>query len=179
MRTYIGIYGNIQLPKGYCPRCKMSAFIIDGKLQCCAKPSGSSPKRFKRESQPAHHRKPVPRKIKRELLKMQDHRCFYCEREFETCVYRGNKVFRLRIDWDHMVPFAYSQNNYPWNYVAACHVCNRLKSSLCFRSIDEAKVYLANRWKEKGYSDMPPEKFLDKGTPIPGEYHAVNYASRP
>jgi hypothetical protein len=50
-----------------------------------------------------------------------------------------------------MVPYAYSQDNGTPNFVAACHVCNGLKSAKMFRTIDEARGYLASKRAAKGY----------------------------
>jgi hypothetical protein len=80
--------------------------------------------------------------------------CFYCDRRFGATVFRAGKPIALRINWDHVNPYAYSLNNHDQNFVAACHVCNGIKSSLIFRSTDEAKTHIAGRWQDKGYTDV-------------------------
>lgn len=85
----------------------------------------------------------------------------------------------LQVNWDHKVPFAYSQNNGNQNFVAACQICNRLKSRIMFNSLEEARVYLYYKQIEKGYSlvspvlgELHPEetlaKILQPEVPSPG-----------
>jgi len=66
-------------------------------------------------------------------------------------------VVSLRINFDHVVPFAYSQNNYRHNFVAACHICNSIKSSMMFNTLDEARAYIVATWVVKGIRDDLPE----------------------
>lgn len=87
-------------------------------------------------------------------LEAQDWRCFYCERGFGAKVWRGSNFIELRVEWDHMVPYSFNQNNGASNFVAACRVCNALKSDRMFQSVDAAKVYLNAAWKEKGYEEL-------------------------
>ncbi len=90
---------------------------------------------------------------KRELRELQENCCFYCGRRFGSWVYRGFKLVWLRVHFDHVVAYAYSRNNYPDNFVAACHICNGLKGSKLFETVDEAKAYLLQRWEKKGIRD--------------------------
>jgi len=153
VQTYVALYGNVAIPKAYCDRCRRAAWVLHGRLACCGWPILIAPDRFKRESEPVQKRKLPPRADRELQLARQGHRCFYCDRSFGTYVFRGASVrpIRLRPEWDHMVPFAYSQNNQMVNFVAACHVCNRLKSDHCFQTIDDAKLYLLRAWETKGY----------------------------
>ena len=89
-----------------------------------------------------------------QILTAQENRCFYCARTFGVRIARGSRDVILRCEWDHQVPYAYAQNNMPENFVAACHVCNALKSSFLFRTVDEAQTFLALRWPAKGYGDI-------------------------
>lgn len=103
-------------------------------------------------------------------LEDQDYRCFYCFRRFGSTVFRdrtkghrlATRVFgesvgfepnriRLQLNWDHLIPWDYSRNNQNRNFVAACHVCNGIKRDLIFDTEAEARLYVAQRWTEKGY----------------------------
>lgn len=148
----MAIYGNVIIPKSYCDDCKGYYFVINGQLACCGKRPFSTPFFYKRESEPVQHRKTPGRKMKQLILNQQDNRCFYCEQTFGSTVERKGKQLTLRIHWDHQIPYAYAQNNTTENFVAACQVCNTIKSDICFQTIDEAKLYLEEKRKSKGYN---------------------------
>jgi hypothetical protein len=105
-------------------------------------------------SQPEQRRRRPSSEFMEVQLQAQRGRCFYCRREFGAMVWRGKRLRVLRLEWEHRVPYAFNQNNQPSNFVAACHVCNGLKSSHCFDSDEEARAYLDAAWKEKGYEDV-------------------------
>lgn len=81
---------------------------------------------------------------KREILAAQGNRCMYCERSFGSPVIRKGRLVWLRVTWDHLVPFSYGQNNYRYNFVAACQICNGLKGSMMFATIEEARTYIVS-----------------------------------
>lgn len=153
--TYIALYGNVKVLKSKCPECKRTAFVIDGCMACCgAKPDQSIPNSYKRESDVPQERKRPPKKDQRRILDLQENRCIYCGRYFGTVVYNGKKNVVLKIHWDHFVPFAYSQNNKEANFLAACNICNLLKCARMFQTVEEAQVYLQNKWQEKDYKNF-------------------------
>lgn len=131
--------------KTECPKCKLTSFILDGKTACCDVsieiPEGTYAKR-KRESETEGRRRLIPRAIRREILRHQNHQCVYC----------GISLNRkkVRIEFDHFVPFCESQNNNKHNFVASCSRCNSMKSALIFNSIEEARIYIYGRREEKG-----------------------------
>jgi hypothetical protein len=49
------------------------------------------------------------------------------------------------------------QDNRSINFVAACSICNGLKSSMMFQTEEEARVYIYEAWQRKGFSDQMPE----------------------
>jgi 5-methylcytosine-specific restriction endonuclease McrA len=51
-------------------------------------------------------------------------------------------LFILKVNWDHVVPFSYSQNNYAYNFVAACQICNGIKGSQMFKTLEEARIHI-------------------------------------
>jgi 5-methylcytosine-specific restriction endonuclease McrA len=150
-KAYMGLYGSVAIPKVYCSECEGMSLVIDGVLACCDTPVDEAPDRYKREIEAEQKRHIPPKKEREHQLELQGNLCFYCDRRFGSTVMRKNRQLRLKLAWDHMVPYAYSQDNSTSNFVAACHVCNGLKSDRCFTTIEEARTYLHSRWQEKGY----------------------------
>jgi len=64
---------------------------------------------------------------------------------------RNGKSFTITINWDHRLPYSFSRNNYSRNFVAACQVCNGIKSDKIFQELDEAQIYIQGERKSKGY----------------------------
>lgn len=150
--NYVAFYGNVKIEKAWCRDCDGYAFVIDDHLVCCNTRVSGLPAYTKRESEPDQRRRVLPASVKRAKLEAQHHRCFYCDRSFGSLVHRRGKSMRLRVHYDHMVPYAYSQDNEADNFVAACHVCNSLKHAFYFNTLDEAQLFLFNAWREKGYT---------------------------
>lgn len=150
-KTVVALYGNVKILSGYCNDCQRTAFVLDGYIQCCDAPFDDEPVGYKRAIEAEGRRRLPPIAFRQAQLKEQNHRCFYCERSFGSLVFRRGKPVRLQLQWDHMTPFAYGQDNHSYNFVAACHVCNRIKSSRIFQTLTEARIYIDERWREKGY----------------------------
>lgn len=148
-----GLYGNVLLKRARCPECGDTSIVQDGVSTCCYATIDFDTSRSKRMSTARDRRKGPSAQRKREIRELQGERCFYCARKFGSYVYRDLKLVWLRVHFDHVVAYAYSQNNYPDNYVAACHICNGLKGSKMFETVEEARAYLRNRWEEKGIRD--------------------------
>jgi 5-methylcytosine-specific restriction endonuclease McrA len=51
--------------------------------------------------------------------------------------------------WDHLVPYVYGYDNSDDNFVAACQICNNIKSSKLFSSLEEAREYINARLEAK------------------------------
>jgi len=135
-------YGNVVMEREYCPHCRQYTIRIDGKLTCCGSTSEFDTTRTKRMSQ-AQDRRKGPNAAERQIiLELQSNRCLYCDMLFGSAVERRGRLIFLKVNWDHFVPFAYSQNNYAYNFVAACQICNGIKGSNTFKTLDEAKVYV-------------------------------------
>jgi 5-methylcytosine-specific restriction endonuclease McrA len=98
--------------------------------------------------------------IKTQILLKQHGRCLYCDHPFNTAVRRGRKEVILRLHWDHFVPYAYAYSNAKANWVAACHVCNGIKSCRVFDTVRQAKEFILTRWIEKGYEVRSELGFL-------------------
>jgi hypothetical protein len=98
----------------------------------------------------AARRKPG-KAVRDRILKRQGDRCLYCEHKFGDTVWRRGQQVTLRLNWDHLIPYAYLAANPDDNWVAACHVCNGIKSSAIFQSVQEARDYILARAAGKGY----------------------------
>mgnify|MGYP000512239202 CR=1 FL=1 len=150
--TKLALYGNTQLIRAYCKDCNQFSFVIDSLLQCCEKEHTESPTHIKRMTETDFRRKLPPLNQRKQVLEAQNNQCIYCERTLNQKTWKGSQWVRLRVHWDHWVPFIYSQNNSIHNFVASCHLCNSLKGTLIFDDLDKAKIYLNQRWIEKGWS---------------------------
>lgn len=139
-RVYAAIYGNVCIQKEWCDDCNGYAFVKRGLLQCCDKKSRLTAELFKREVSPENRRRALSPKKKFEQLLKQDNRCLYCDMQFTSAD---------TIHWDHFVPFNYSQDNRSQNYVAACQLCNSIKSSRFFNTVGDAREYIYDRRKAR------------------------------
>ena len=127
------------------------SFVLGGEVACCGVPPRDAPELYKRESNPAFRRRSPPLSKRRAQLEEQEGRCFYCEQTLSESVFRNGRAIKLKIEWDHQVPFSYTQNNSENNFVAACHVCNRIKSDRVFQTVEAARVFIETERREKGY----------------------------
>ena len=150
-RSYVGVYGNVALRKTYCEDCRTRCIVLKGVKQCCDKPCRERPSKFKIECEALDKREGLSRLAKRRKLIAQEGRCFYCDYSLDGHIIRNGNAIKLRTHWDHFVPFCYSANNSSDNFVAACHVCNSIKSSLFFETADDARIYIETIKKSKGY----------------------------
>ena len=150
-RAKMALYGNVALERRYCADCCQTTLVVKGNRVCCGQPSFSKPTRYKRMAEPEpRRRKPSP-KAQSACLGAQQNRCFYCDMEFGNVILRNGTPVLLRVEWDHYVPYSHTQDNNALNVVAACQVCNGLKSNLCFGTLDEAKSFLVSKRLAKGY----------------------------
>jgi hypothetical protein len=105
-----------------------------------------------------------PKKIKDRLIDQFGGACAYCSRVFGSLVVgpRG-KVFALRREWDHRLPYAYLVANPAENWLPACHVCNRLKRDRVLESIVSMQERLKELWQQHGYRNevQGRERFTD------------------
>ncbi len=61
---YIGLFGNVKLPKTWCSNCGSYSIVRGGELICCGKPIKEKPQRYKSESIPEQKRRAIPEKEK-------------------------------------------------------------------------------------------------------------------
>jgi hypothetical protein len=136
----ISLYGSVALERGYCENCKAMAIIKGGIFQCCDTPVENAPTKFERMSQPFYGRKTPTKADKDRIINKQGNKCFYCDVTFGSIRFRRGLPFTIKIEWDHKLPFAYSQNNHVDNFVASCHVCNGIKSDNLFQTIQSTSL---------------------------------------
>lgn len=150
------VYGSIVIPRGLCPDCREWAFVIRGRFACCDLPvdeGRAARARFERMSDGGYKRQVPSLDDRQRILAAQDNRCFYCGTVFGDIATRpGRDPRMLRPVWDHVEPFAWQANNQPLNFVAACSVCNGIKSSLMFETKEAARIYVWHRRKVKGWA---------------------------
>ncbi len=151
----IGLYGNVAIERTVCPKCSDWSLVLDGRTLCCDERLADTepPEKFRRMSEPEFRRK-IPRlKERQAILEEQGNRCFYCDRRFGSHVWRGLRRLVVRLAWDHLLPYSMTANNYAHNFVAACSICNGLKSNHVFHTIEEARIYVQAKAAEKGIGD--------------------------
>lgn len=154
---FIAIYGSVAIEKGYCRECRDYSFVVDGKLVCCDTPPSSPPRSYHRVSTSGRIATRLTKAQREAKLKQQNYRCCYCLRPFGNVVIRRTRQIVLKWEWDHFVPVAYARDNSTDNFVAACQVCNSLKSARCFDTWEEAHAYLREKWVSKGIVDADAE----------------------
>ncbi len=153
-------YGDVYLASEMCPNCKTESFVLDGKLACCGLPAIGRPTSWKRMSQAKTDRIQLSPMLKAQLLHQQRGVCAYCEIPFRTPVYRDAKVWRRTIQFDHFVPWSYCASNHQKNVVAACSICNQIKSWLMFKDLYECQTYIMRQWRHKGFTTKRPGMLL-------------------
>ena len=160
------LYGNVAIKQDFCQQCEVEAFVIAGRLVCCNRPhSVGECVPLKRVSNPCHIRNIPGVRDRRKILKEQQGKCLYCSREFGSLAYtksKPKKIIVLKIQWDHVIPFSYNQNNSTTNFVAACHQCNRMKHNKLFHSVEEIRKYVNKRIEQDGLSVHEVQKTIPK-----------------
>ena len=146
---YWGIYGSVRMLRVYCSRCKGMTLVKDGIKLCCDDPAVEKSMQSKVMSGGTERKKPCLA-LRQKILKLQDNKCLYCGKTFGTPYTRnGSKVLFTKLCFDHLIPYSYSQINKN-NFVAACHICNGIKSNLMFNTVEEVYHYVEYTRKKKG-----------------------------
>ena len=146
--TVLGLYGNCKLVRGYCYRCRGTAFVLDGKLACCGWKFQDEPKKVMRMAGTGDKRKSPGKRVRNRLLQQYEWSCAYCERRFGSYVQYHGKDTKVTLHWDHQVPFKYNQDNSADNFLPACRFCNLWKHAKIFQTIDEVRIYMHGKWME-------------------------------
>jgi hypothetical protein len=152
-KAHAALYGTVAIERRYCPVCDSMAFVIDRTLQCCEmKVEPNDDMGVVREVESDGCRRKPSAEAQKKILAAQDERCFYCDQKFGSIQLRGHKVHRLVVEWDHLIPFSYTQSCHDEQFVAACDVCNGVKSAQMYATLEAAQADLAARRATKGWS---------------------------
>lgn len=82
------------------------------------------------------------------LLVEQNCRCAYCNIGLDE----------VKVEWDHFVPYAWSNSDPDENYVAACRACNQAKKARYFASEADLSDFCLEMVKLHGsWGDGLPE----------------------
>ena len=149
------LYGGVSLFSELCPRCRYEAFVVNGKFVCCGRPVNDEATSWKRMSVAGKRRCLSPVK-RREIIAAQNGRCFYCLELFTDLLYRRGKLVHKSIHVDHWEPYAFSADNDMPNLVAACSVCNGIKSDLIFKDKHACRDYIKKQRRAKGFTSEVP-----------------------
>jgi len=142
------------LERQICPKCGEWCLIKQGKTACCDEIAETTAKRRAQRMSGGSGVRHIPTKDERNrILWKQKQSCFYCGRYFGSAVFRNGHIILLRLEWDHFVPFSFTLARQ--NFVAACHICNRIKASMVFETPEEARQYVSKTREAKGYSEVP------------------------
>lgn len=148
-------FGSVAMHRLYCPDCKDTALILNGKHLCCGAEVSEMPDQetLKRETEGSVKRLTVKAKDKRRILAEQDNRCIYCGAVLDGLAWNRRKVkyFDIRINFDHFICWKYSRDSHKANIVAACHICNGLKGSKYFDTVEAAREFILERRIKKGW----------------------------
>ena len=85
-------------------------------------------------------RKP-PKSVQDSIIARTGGRCEYCHLSVIGS--------RLRLHWDHFVPYAYLGDNPDENWILSCHVCNGIKGPMMFDTMDDACEFIASRRQDE------------------------------
>lgn len=92
------------------------------------------------------------------IIAQQGYVCLYCEIPISTKIWRKTREVMLLANWDHFIPYAYSQRNPSSNWVLACHVCNGIKTARMFADVESARRAILPERIAKGY-ESPDDVF--------------------
>lgn len=98
---------------------------------------------------------PVCKNLLAKRVAEQNGKGKYCDRHFGSYVLVEGRLDALEAQADHFRPVADRRNDNPSNIHAACHLCNRLKSSRLFSNTAEAREVLQVAWRERGWRTAP------------------------
>ncbi len=149
-------YGSVVLMKAKCPACGSLSIVLDEKSACCDVPI-VRPDRFrsKREGLGEDKRSRIPQSVREQIIKSQGSRCIYCMQRLDGAAFNRirNKAVALRVHIDHFICWKFSRDNSYDNLLAACHICNGIKSDYLFESFLECQNFILHRRAQRGWVD--------------------------
>ena len=140
-------YGKVKLYRARCPKCGEINLSGEKKIVCsiCAISYHES---INKERVEAAFRKKrlVSQKKRKEIKENQNSRCYWCDREFGSLIWKKGKIIQLNFCVDHILPRSYIADDNLGNLVGSCHICNGFKHSKIFEEKDEIRGYILKRW---------------------------------
>lgn len=88
-------------------------------------------------------RRQLPDSLKGNINEEFQHRCAYCRMMIGGVVMRRGRYYLQEPEYDHFRPFSNSHDNSAGNYVLACSICNNLKGTDLYESIDAVTLGIA------------------------------------
>lgn len=79
------------------------------------------------------------------ILKRQDNKCLYCGTPF---IYEAPH-------FDHFIPLSFLRRSSLENFVAACQLCNNIKSDKVFDSLEDVRKHIRVRRIGRGLPNFP------------------------
>jgi 5-methylcytosine-specific restriction endonuclease McrA len=148
-------YGKVVMPRAKCSECHAMSFVEDGMSVCCGADVDTDVVGSKKQmTQGRPHRRHLPGRIKQTILEAQEGKCFYCQCDLSSTWYispRMKTPRRVRTEFDHLLPFAFCNDQNTSNFVAACNVCNRIKYDRVFDSVEKLVSYIEFKRGRLGY----------------------------
>jgi len=158
MKSCLGIYGRIKIPRIYCSECKSWALIIGNRKQCCNKKINVyKTNQVKMMVQGNNQRRRPTQNEINKIIEIQGDRCLYCDLPIGTSYFYKGNLFLTKKHYDHLAPFAYTNQN-KLNFVLSCNICNSIKGSKVFKTVEDIYHYVNYTRRKKGYTyhkDMP------------------------
>ena len=151
---HLAAYGSVLIERGFCEKCQSTAFILDGKLQCCGAKVAEPESKLQvcAMSIPSTRNKGLKAHVKRLMIEVQGNKCFYCGRKFGSAYIKKNSpahtVRFTTVTFDHVQPFVNGGRD-THNRVAACNLCNAVKSDKVFDNLFQIGIYTSKKLKEK------------------------------
>ena len=159
MKVKASQYGSVIMQRGKCLECGDNCLVaMDGRSVCCrAEVELVTEGIIKKEIRTNNRRQPS-NLGKRNLLIIQEGRCYWCGRKFgDFVVSKSGKAYELKPHWDHYIPFSFTGSSEDDQFVASCKMCNSHKSAKIIFSQqeeDDMKGYLKRRFYIRGWQDI-------------------------
>jgi len=128
-------------------------------------------------SKPANRRS-CPTSRKQWLIEQQNGLCAYCLTPFGSVIRHRNRLKISAINFDHAMPFSFTNGNDLTNWVAACNFCNMIKGNKVFQDFESIRTFCAEGWERRRMSvewlapvssELDPERWAVKfGTYLAG-----------
>ena len=93
--------------------------------------------------------------VRQTILNGQDNRCFYCGLKFDEWFTYGGHAKKRTVCWDHLSPYALTFNSEDSNFVAACALCNSIKASRVFHTVQDAVETVREGLTKRGIQPAP------------------------